>query len=457
MHRTALTVVCASILLTGTALASGFGLREVSASGFGASYAGGAAPGGSATTMFFNPALVTDVHSFEIASSAQGLLPDATGDFTATTAAGTPASGPGQIKDIVNTAMLPSLAMRARVLDNVAVGLQVTVPWGMVTDYGPDWVGRYYATQSDVKTANITATVGFQPTPEFSIAAGLQVQYIKGRLGKAIDFGTIGAAAPFSLPVPAVTIPGMRDGSVLLSAQDWGFGYVVGVTWTPNENLSLGLSYRSEIENTLKGKEVFDLGSTPVAALGGATVGQFIAAHTGWFQDGGAEAGFTTPSSVTFGLRYKVSEELTALVGVDWTGWTSFQELRISAVPNPYSQPDDVTTMDWKSSWLFSAGVEYKPCKDWILRLGAAYDQTPTTDQFRTPGIPDGSRTWITIGAGYKLTDHINLDVSYGHLFFDKGKINLSVATPENHSRGSLMGEVDMSVDILGAEVSYHL
>ncbi|HEY0282859.1 MAG TPA: outer membrane protein transport protein [Rhizomicrobium sp.] len=449
-------ILCATILLTTSAYASGFGLREVSASAFGSSYAGAPAPGGEASTMFFNPALVADVKTVDISSSVLGLLPDATGNFTATTAASTPAGGAAHVKDIVNTALIPSLAVRARLTDRFTVGLQVTAPWGMITDYGPDWVGRYYAAQSDVKTANVTAVAGFQPVPELAFAAGLQVQYIKGRLGKAIDFGTIAAGPPFGLPVPAVTIPGMRDGFVLLKAQNWGLGYVLGLTWTPGERLSLGLSYRSQIDNTLKGTETFDLGSVPVTALGGVTVGQFIAAHTGWFQNGGAQADFSTPASVTFGGRYKITDRLTALASVDWTDWTAFKEVRAVTVPNPYNQPDDVTTMAWKASWYGAVGLEYKN-NGWSFRVGTAYDGTPTTDQYRTPGIPDGSRTWLTIGAGVRLTDHMNLDVSYGHLFFQKGNIDLSVATPENRARGSLNGVVNMNVDILGGEVSYHL
>jgi long-chain fatty acid transport protein len=458
MRRTALTVLCTSLLLTTSAFASGFGLREVSASAFGNSYAGAPAVGGEASTMFFNPALVADVETLDMSDSVLGLLPDAKGDFTATTAAGAlPVTGPTHIEDIVNTALLPSLAVRARLSDQFTVGLQVTSPWGMVTDYGPDWVGRYYATNSDVKTVNVTAVVGFQPTPELAFAAGVQVQYIKGRLGKAIDFGSIGAAPPFSLSIPGgQTYPGARDGTVLLKAQDWGIGYVLGITWTPNESLSLGLSYRSQIDNTLKGTETFYLGP-PVAALGGQSVGQIISGATHWFHDGGAKAEFSTPATVTFGARYKINDRFTALVSVDWTDWTAFSELRAVTSPNTYSQPDDVTTMDWKSTWFGSVGVEYKPRDNWVIRLGAAYDETPTGDQFRTPGIPDGSRYWITVGAGVQLTDHINLDVSYGHLFFQKGEVNLLSSVPENHSRGSLNGVVNMGVNILGAEISYHL
>jgi long-chain fatty acid transport protein len=456
MRRTALTVLCTSLLLTTSAFASGFGLREVSASAFGNSYAGAPAVGGEASTMFFNPALVADVETLDMSDSVLGLLPDAKGDFTATTAAGAlPVTGPTHIEDIVNTALLPSLAVRARLSDQFTVGLQVTSPWGMVTDYGPDWVGRYYATNSDVKTVNVTAVVGFQPTPELAFAAGVQVQYIKGRLGKAIDFGSIGAL--HGHPLDYFAVPGAMDGSVLLKAQDWGYGYVLGVTWTPNDKLSLGLSYRSQIDNTLKGTETFTLGSVPIVALGNITVGQAIAGGSGWFQNGGAKAEFSTPATVTFGARYKINDRLTALVSIDWTDWTAFSELRAVTSPNPYSQPDDVTTMDWKSSWFGSVGVEYKPRDNWVIRLGAAYDETPTGDQFRTPGIPDGSRYWLTVGAGVQLTDHINLDVSYGHLFFQKGEVNLLGSVAENQFRGSLNGVVSMGVNILGAEVSYHM
>jgi long-chain fatty acid transport protein len=441
MRRTAGTVFCASLLLTTSAFASGYGLREFSGSALGVSYAGAAANGLHGTTMAFNPALVNDVGDFDISASGIGILPNTAGTFTATTAVGSPVAGETNPHGIVNTALVPTLALRYRLSDQFTVGLLTSSPWGMVTDYGDTFVGRYYATMSDVKTYNATPIVGWQPAPEFSIGAGVQVQYTTGRLGKAIDFGSIGAI--YHIPG---SVPDAMDGSVLLKAHSWAYGFVLGVEWKPTSDLSIGLSYRSKIDNTLKGTENFTL--DPYG------LGAYLSAHTGAFVNSPASAGFTNPQVVTFGLRWHVDDQFTLLAGGDWTGWSAFKTLTAQSA-NPY-QPDDVSVMNWKSSLFGSVGVEYTPCHDWVLRLGTAYDETPTVDEFRTPGIPDGNRVWISGGVGYRWNEHVDLDVSVARLFAQRADINLLATDPGNALRGSLHGSVDMGVTLVGFELTYH-
>jgi len=441
MHRTAVTVICASLLLSSSALASGFALRESSGSSLGLSYAGAAANGDSASNLNFNPGLLGDVKDFDISSNAIGLLPNTSGTFTATTSAGTPVSGNTHPKDIVNTALVGSLDVRYRLTDQLIIGLTTSSPWGMITDYDSS-VTRYYNMKSDVKTYNVTPMIGWQPVPEFTIAAGVQVQYIKGTLTKAIDFGTIGALNH----IPG-SIPGAFDGYVALKAQTWGEGFVVGAAWNPTPSLSLGVSYRSQIDNTLKGTENFTLDS--------AGIGATLKAVTGMFVNGPATAKIATPSVLTFGGKWQASDQFTILVGADYTGWDAFNTLTAHSA-NAH-QPDDVSIMNWNTSWSGSLGVEYKPVEDWTLRLGTAYDETPTVNVYRTPGIPDGSRYWISGGVGYRLNDHMDVDLSIARLIAQKGAIALSQADAGNAARGNLTGTVSLAVTLIGFEVSYHL
>ena len=441
MRRTAALSIFASILLSGSALASGYGLRDVSAATLGLSYAGNAANGTHASTMAFNPALAADVGTFDIAVSNVGLLPETDGTFTATTAAGTPVSGNSHPTGIVNTALIPAVSLRYRLAPQWAIGLSVTAPWGMITDYDTS-VTRYYATMSDVKSVNFTPVLAWQPLPELSIGAGLQVQYIKGRLAKAIDFGTIG----YSYHIPG-SVPGARDGFVELRAQDWSTGWVLGAEWKPRDNLSFGISYKSKIDNVLKGNEYFTLDS--------AGIGATLKAVTGAFANGPATADFTNASVLTFGGRWQIDERWTVMAGADFTGWSAFDTLTAHS-SNP-KQPDDVSLMNWQDSWFGSIGAEYKPAADWTLRLGAAYDQTPTTSGTRTPGIPDGGRYWISGGVGYALSRDIDIDFSVAHLIAEKGNIALKASDPGNALRGSLTGSVNMEVTLIGLEVSYHL
>jgi long-chain fatty acid transport protein len=429
-------------MLSTSAFASGYGLRDVSAATLGLSYAGAAANGTTASTLAFNPALLADVKDFDVAVSSVGLLPDTNGQFTAANAAGQPVTGGNHPTDIVNTALIPSVSLRYRISEQFTAGIAMTAPWGMITDYGPDWVGRYYATMSDVKTFNATPMLAWQPVPEFSIGVGLQVQYIKGKLGKAIDFGTIG----YSYHIPGA-LPGNADGSVILKAQDWSEGWVIGAQWKPRPDLSLGISYRSRVDNTLSGKEEFSLDSKGIGAI--------LKGATGAFADGPTTAAFNNPAVLTFGARWQASDRLTILAGGDWTQWDAFDTL-IAHSANPH-QPDDVSLMGWKNSWFGSIGAEYKLDKDWTLRVGTAYDETPTQSGTRTPGIPDGSRYWVSAGAGYRLTDNMDVDLSIARLIAQKGNIALKQSDLGNAMRGSLNGYVNMQVTLIGVEFSYHL
>ena len=221
---------CASCLLSTSAYATGFDLREFSASSLGTSYAGAGANGQHASTMPFNPALAGWVEDFDISVSAIGVVPTATGDFTtATTSAGNPTAGTTTPSSIISQAIIPDIAVRKRLSDQFSVGVSVTVPWGLMTKYSDTWAGRYYATKSELMTYNITPVVAYQPVPELSIAVGMQAEYITGNLGKAIDFGLIGchvnctSSAPPGVPFFHV-LPGHDDGSVTLKANNWAYG-----------------------------------------------------------------------------------------------------------------------------------------------------------------------------------------------------------------------------------------
>jgi long-chain fatty acid transport protein len=447
MRRTAAAVAFASLLFSTSALASGFGLRDASASTLGVSYAGNAANGSVPTTLVFNPATVNDVGTFDFAVSSTALVPQTSGTFSAVNAAGGTVSGTTHPVDIVNTALVPSIALRYRLTDKIALGMQVSFPWGMITNYKPDPVTRYYATMSDVKSANTMFIAGYQITPELSLAAGVQVQYIKGRLAKAIDAGSISYGLYLAGTLPVLipgTNPGHNDGAVELRAQDWSTGWVIGAEWKPLPGLSVGVSYRSAIYNTLKGNEYFTLDS----------VGTTLRSYTGMFQDSQASAKFDNPAVVTLGVKWDINQQWTVMAGADWTGWSIMKSL--TAHSSNAHQPDDVTMFNYHDSWFGSLGAQYKT-GDWKFSLGGAYDDTPTVSRYRTPGIPDGGRWWISGGVGYRVGEHMDLDLSIARLIAQKGNIALSASDTGNSARGSLTGSVNMRVTLIGLEMNYHL
>src|SRR5512133_1892441 len=71
------SVAGALLAMAGNAAASGFGLLEQSASAMGNAYAGGAAAGEDASTIFFNPAGMSRLSGKQVAVALHAIRPSA--------------------------------------------------------------------------------------------------------------------------------------------------------------------------------------------------------------------------------------------------------------------------------------------------------------------------------------------------------------------------------------------
>lgn len=431
----ALGVLC---LGSGQVLASGYALREASAAAMGTAYAGAAASNANAGYLFYNPAAVSGVGDYDLSLNLTGLILGSSGAFAATTAAGTPAGGLTRPQGFIGDALVPAAALRYRLNDRLALGVSFTVPWGEVTHYPDGWVGRYYAASTSLTVFNATPVIGYQITPQLSVAAGAQVQYARSRLTQAIDFGTLGALNGF----PGA-VPGAMDGMADLGGHSWGAGYVVGAMWSPSPVLDLGLSYRSEVQLVLKGKEHFQYDSAGIAAT--------INALTGAFADSGGRADLPTPASVTAGARWRFADGWTALGGLEYTNWSSLRQLLV--LPDNVVNPSSLTVLNWKDTWFGSIGFEFRPDDVWTLRVGTAYDMAGAPPETLEPRIPDADRYWISAGVGYRWTAHLDTNFAVSHIFTPRSTLVQSADMIGNEARGTLAGSSSSDATLIGLEV----
>jgi long-chain fatty acid transport protein len=168
---------------------------------------------------------------------------------------------------------------------------------------------------------------------------------------------------------------------------------MLGALWTPNETLSLGLSYASAVDHSLSGKA-----KTPLGTLN-------------------AKVPLTTPEVVRTGLRWRARPALTLLAGASWTRWSQLQSLDIQ-LGNGVTLSEEHR---WRDTWRLDLGGEYEQ-GPWTFRLGTAWDQSPIRDDaYRTPRLPDSDRTWLAAGLSYETGPWI-VSASYAHLWFAKSR-----------------------------------
>ncbi len=444
-------VLLGILLLPATgAFASGFAIIEQSVSGLGTAFATGSATADDASAMYFNPATMTQIKGQQIVSGLHVIVPSAKLNITeAKSPASAVPSIPAVFDDIsggngVNggvTGVVPNLYYVNNQGNGLAFGLGINAPFGLATKYSKTWIGRYHAVESDVKSININPAVAYQVTDKLSVGAGFNAMYMDVTLSSMVN----GGLAAFSATSGAVGTPNSTSDDIFIEnkADDWAYGYNLGLTYQVTDSTRLGLAYRSKVKQELEGTTRTTVPSS-VSILAAA------------FTDQNVNGKIDLPASASLSINQRVNDKLVLMGDISWTDWSSFKELTLNFEGAGIGgNPSTTTVENWNDSWRYSIGAAYQYNDALKLRCGLAYDQTPIPDaEHRTPRIPGEDRTWLTLGGGYKFTDKITTDFAYAHLFVDDSDLNLTLA--DNPSSGSLVGSSENSVDIISVQLSYN-
>ena len=410
----ALVVGCAS------SHAGSFSLREQDAVAQGSAFAGSAAGAGGVSSMYWNPAVLTQTPGWTVQRSFSGIFPKANITTTGGLGAGAPFNlgSPG---DVGQAALLPSGAMSYQLTDKIFLGLTTNTPFGLVTKTPFGAASQTYGTSSKIFSMNATPTVAYRFNDFISVGAGLQVQYFKTTLKSATGLG---------FPAPAQ--------NVTLKGNDTTVGYTVGVNLTPFQGTNIGIGYRSGHDNTLEGSFATPASVTRI------------------------KADANLPGILSIGLTQDINTQWQVMAGFEWTNWSTFSRFPVtdaaSGAPIIAGGRPLVLAFDYKDSYYFSAGAAYKYNPNWTFRGGLAYEISPIDDVTRATRLPDTDRFWLALGASYKLNDKLTFDASYSHAFGVGGrKINILNATnPAFGAPVTYSGKVNASVDIISVGLRYN-
>ena len=474
--RSGATALAAGALLlaggTRSARAGAFALSDQSPSAVGLSFAGAAASASDPSTIFFNPASMGFLDGFQTESSYTYVSPRADfqnngSRYLQPALGGLPIrgnnGGGGARGASFGDTYVSATLFNSETYGKLNLGVAVTVPFGLVVDYDPNWVGRYSSQRSQLRTTDYDASISYR-WKFISVGAGFDAQYSSAVLSNAIDFGLIGA----SLRIPGFA-PGRNDGSVRLEGSDVSYGFNVGGILEylqPNQIPFLGtgrvgVSYRSGITQNYDGYVTFR--NVPAFAnlpgFGGAFTGQR------------ASAKLALPEIYNFGLSQGfLNDKFTFLAGVTYTKWGRLNQIPIDFT-NPASQATLVTdpaltrpglSLQYHDTVRVTGGIEYQPIKDLTLRLGGGWDESPVPDQYRRSSrVPDGDRWLVSAGFKYHLFGFRNpifkslyvdtdVEASYLHLF-----VNDPLITSSDRNGHLVNGSYDSKVDVVSAALIF--
>lgn len=399
-------------LTVGQAQAAGFYIQEQSVTGLGRAFAGEAAAGTDASTIFFNPAAMTELESAEINAGVHLLIPRSDFEDDGSTLFGAPVGG-GDGGNPYDPTPVPSLYAAYPLMDErLWVGVGVSAPFGLANEYEEDWFGRYDSIETELTTINITPAVAYEINDYLSVGGGIDIQYAEVKLTNA------------------VFVPGAGESRARADGDDWSYGFNVGALVKPTEELRIGVHYRSAMKHEVEG----DLTVTnPIA---------------GTLVDTGAAADLDLPDIASLGVAYNLTPKLTLMGGLTWFGWSNFEEI---ALERSDGAPVEPVPQNYQNTIAVAVGAEYQLNDSWTVRGGFQFDETPTTDEDRTTRTPDGDRYWLSAGASYEINESFVIDAAFTHIFIDDAEVDVL----RNGGFARVAGTSENSVDIVSIGVRY--
>lgn len=371
----AVMAVCAA----SAAQAAGFMLTEQSAGALGRAYAGVGVDGTDLSGVYYNPATMTLHPGTQIQAGvvAVGL------DLAYEGNDGTTENGQ------YNTQPIPHGYISHQLNDSMWIGLAMTVPFGMGTEYDDNWALAYKGISAEVLTFDFNPNVAWKVSDKLSLGAGMSIQYAAADLKMKM---------PGNVPIQDGIASGFTNGEIDADSLAWGFN--VGLMWSPLENLRFGLSYRSKINHNADGD--FELSD-----FQGSNSDNELVSMPGIFASYDATATISTPAWLMATAAWDVNELLSLYATFRWTDWSSFKELTINSVQS------STIHNEWQDTYLFSVGADLRFTNWWTFRAGIGYETSPIDDpKYRTAIIPDADRWWFALGSSFQATDNMQIDVS---------------------------------------------
>ncbi|MDH5631468.1 MAG: outer membrane protein transport protein [Gammaproteobacteria bacterium] len=440
MKRLLVAMGAGASLFAVTAQGSGFAIIEQSVSGLGSAFAGGSASAEDASTVFFNPAGMMKLGDQATSVAAlHSIAPSA--EFTDTGSGPTPPLSGGDGGDAGHGAIVPNLYYVGQNQNGMRFGLGIGAPFGMGTEYDADWKGRYYGIKSELKVVNINPAVALKASDKLSIGVGLNLQTASATLTSAVNVGGNGVTSPvgvcaglafFGFPTAGCIGAGDADAEISGSSVGWGVNY--GVLYQMGANTDIGFHYRSGVRHELDGDA--DFTNTPTEL-----------SNMGYLVDTDAEAVMNLPATASLSLNHGMGS-VRILADATWTNWEQMSELRVSY--DTGNQGDTVDALGWKNTGRYSIGMLYSVNDAMTIRAGVARDESPVpNEERRSVRVPDGDRTWLALGLGYKLGNGMAIDAGFASIAVD------SVEIDKNETfKGKLVGEYDNSVNIISVSGS---
>ncbi len=308
--------------------------------------------------------------------------------------------------------------------DKIAFGLGIYTPYGNVVEWPKDWQGSHLVNDIELSAIYIQPTISYKLSDKYSVG-----------FGPVLVVGSVNFNR--NLSTSLVDANGDRSNVTIKGSGITAMGLNAGFLAKANDDLTLGVSYRSQVDMSASGEH--------------ANFANIPASLQSTFFDTTYSADLVLPAELTLGLSYRLSDKTIFAFDINKTYWGAYKSLDVRFNNGAGTS---VNPRNYQDANIFRFGVQHMMDQDLTLRAGIYFDESPIQDGYFAPETPRNDSIGYTGGASYKLSKNMKLDLSLLILVFDEfsGSYDFYDQSGTTISFG---GEYKSSVTTLGFGLDY--
>jgi long-chain fatty acid transport protein len=242
-------------------------------------------------------------------------------------------------------------------------------------------------------------SVSYKFSDMISVAGGVRFVYSEATVKSN---GTVIAAPPSAASPYPEYVSMSRD----MDGDTFEYGYNLALAVKPVDNLSIAMTYRSEVDLDMEGdgqlyaSQSFPGGMIPAGSYGGP-----------------GSVSIPLPAVFAAGIAYTHGRS-TVEFEYDRTFWSDYETLDFSyprnlghpVLTNAYDNP---ITKDWDDVDAFRLGYTLQWDDSLTLMAGIGIDGNPVPDATLSFDLPDSDAWFLSFGFRYNLNEKFNFGAAY--------------------------------------------
>lgn len=417
-RRTGLGIaVAAALAIPALVQAQGFGLNEIGSCAIARGFAVTAGGCHDASTLYWNAAGATSLDGWSLLVGAADIAVN--GQFEQDTTHNV-------YKTDIPHALVPHFFLNYHSpASRAAWGLAFYVPYGLTSQWGPEFPGVFSSQKAALATYYIQPTVAWKLNDRWSVGGGPIFAHSTVELIQALDLSSQFAVQGVTfgmLGIPQDT----RFATARMKGSASGYGAQIAIQGHLNESWTMGLRAMAPITFKYDGANatftqdktgLILAANNPLGVPGGTPLDAVLAAQ---FQSGGAlvaqkvSTKITHPGQVQLGFEYTGIKDWNFEGDYAWTGWSSFKELPVNFADTALSRTQ---YEDYNNTSAIRLSAEYLYQNSLRLRAGFEGVASAAPAVTVTPLLPEQDREYANFGFGLPIGSRWALDAAYSHTF----------------------------------------